>query len=100
MSSNSPHDRRQEDQDDEMAQEYDFSGGVRGKHALAMQQGYTITIKRSDGTQEVREVMPRPGMVVLDPDIRAYFPDSEAVNRALREVIQHMPPPHTPSETR
>ena len=70
-----------------MAPEYDFSQGVRGKHAAAMRDGYKMVIHHSDGTTEVREVTPRPGTVVLDPDVRAHFPDSEAVNRALRKLI-------------
>jgi len=27
------------------------------------------------------------GSVVLDPDVRAYFPDEESVNNALRTLI-------------
>jgi hypothetical protein len=90
----------QPDHNDDMAPEYDFSHGVRGKHARTMRNGYTMVIQRSDGTSEVREVVPRPGMVVLDPDVRAYFPDSEAVNRALRGLISLVPQPPTPSATR
>lgn len=85
---------------DDMALEYDFSHGVRGKHAQAMLSGYTMVIHRGDGTTEMREVEPRPGIVVLDVDVRAYFPDSEAVNRALRGLIRLFPQPPTPSETR
>ncbi len=35
-----------------MLPEYDFSGkkGVRGKHSLAMQKGYTVQIENEDGT--------------------------------------------------
>lgn len=89
-----------QDQNDNMAQEYDFSHGVRGKHAAAMRNGYSMVIHKSDGTTEVREVAPRPGTVVLDPDVRTYFPDSEAVNRALRGLISLLPQHPTPSETR
>ncbi len=85
--------------EDDMAPEYDFSHGVRGKHAQAMRSGYTMVIHRDDGTTEVRDVAPQPGTVVLDPDVRAYFPDSEAVNRALRGLIRLFPQPPTPSET-
>ena len=74
--------------DDDIAAEYDFSGGMRGKHATAMRAGYHITIHNADGTTEVREVTPAPGTVVLDPDVQKYFSDSEAVNRALRELIE------------
>jgi hypothetical protein len=81
-------------QDGETAPEYDFSHGVRGKHAKAMRGGYTMIIHKSDGATEVREVAPRPGTVILDPDVRAYFPDSEAVNRALRGLINLIPQQH------
>ena len=73
--------------DNNMRAEYDFTGGVRGKHYGAMQAGYTITIHKADGTTVVKDVMPKKGAVVLEPDIRAYFPDSESVNRALRCLI-------------
>lgn len=78
-------------EDDDMRAEYDFTGGVCGKHYKAMQAGYTITIHKADGTSVVKDVMPREGAVVLEPDIRAYFPDSESVNRALRCLIPLLP---------
>ncbi len=65
--------------------------GVRGKHYKAMQAGYTITIHKADGTTVVKDVMPKEGAVVLEPDIRAYFPDSESVNRTLRCLIPLLP---------
>ncbi len=73
---------------DEMRPEYDFSDGVRGKHYRAYREGHTVTIHRSDGETETRHYAPEPGMVALDPDVQAYFPDSESVNRALRGLIQ------------
>lgn len=76
---------------EEMRPEYDFLGGVRGKHAKAMQAGYTITIHHEDGTTTVQEVAPRKGTVVLEPDVLAYFPDSAAVNHALRTLIALFP---------
>ncbi|MDI6817354.1 MAG: hypothetical protein QME41_09255 [Actinomycetota bacterium] len=80
--------------DDNMRAEYDFTGGVRGKHYGAMQAGYTITIHQADGTTVVKDVMPKEGAVLLEPDIRAYFPDSESVNRALRCLIPLLPKKH------
>lgn len=47
--------------------EYDFSGGVRGKHAARYAKGTNI--------------------VVLDPDVAKAFPDSAAVNEALRDLM-------------
>ncbi|RPI79136.1 MAG: hypothetical protein EHM45_04100 [Desulfobacteraceae bacterium] len=70
-----------------MRAEYDFSGGVRGKHYRAMQAGHTITIHKEDGAIITKDVMPKKGAVVIEPDIRVYFPDSESVNRALRCLI-------------
>jgi hypothetical protein len=80
--------------DNDMRAEYDFTGGVRGKHYGAMQAGYTITVHKADGTTVVKDVMPKKGAVVLEPDIRAYFPDSESVNRALRCLIPLLPKKH------
>lgn len=77
--------------DNDIRAEYDFTGGVRGKHYGAMHAGYTITIHKAHGTTVVKDVMPKKGVVVLEPDIRAYFPDSESVNRALRCLIPLLP---------
>ena len=74
-------------EDNDMRAEYDFTGGVRGKHYRAMQAGYIITIHKSDGTTVVKDVMPKEGAVVIEPDIRMYFPDSGSVNKALRCLI-------------
>ena len=74
-----------------MRTEYDFSGGVRGKHYRAMQNGYTIIIHKADGSTLVKEVKPAKGTVVLAPEVRKYFPDSESVNTALRSLIRLIP---------
>ena len=47
--------------------EYDFSGGVRGKHHEAYRRGTNV--------------------VLLDPDVAEVFKDSEAVNKALRLLL-------------
>ena len=52
---------------------YDFSNGVRGKYADAVQRGRSV--------------------VVLAPDVAASFPDSVSVNRALRKLIRRPPAP-------
>mgnify|MGYP001157803444 FL=1 len=51
----------------EMRPEYDFSGGVRGKHAARFAKGTNI--------------------VVLDPDVAKVFRDSESVNETLRALL-------------
>ena len=80
--------------DNDMRAEYDFTGGVRGKHCGAMQAGYTITTRNADGSIVVKDVMPKKGAVAIEPDILAYFPDSESVNRALRCLIPLLPKRH------
>ena len=54
-------------EDDEMLPEYDFSKGVRNPYAQRFQE---------------------LNMVSLDPDVKAVFPDSEAVNSALRTLMK------------
>jgi hypothetical protein len=53
---------------DEMRDHYDFSGGVRGKYAARYEQGANV--------------------VVLAPDVAEIFPDSIAVNEALRTLVR------------
>ncbi len=76
---------------DDMRSEYDFRGGVRGKYSQSMQAGYKITIHKEDGTTVVQEIRPGKGMVVLEPDVQRYFPDSDSVNAALRNLIELIP---------
>ena len=79
---------------DDMAPEYDFRGGVRGKHARAYREGHAVEIHRADGTTSVQHFTLAEGAVMLEPDVREYFPDSEAVNRALRGLITLIPSKH------
>lgn len=74
-----------------MRAEYNFTGGVRGKHYHATQAGYTITIHNADGTRVTKEVKPKVGAVVLEPDVRKHFPNSASVNAALRSLIRPIP---------
>ncbi len=73
---------------DGMRREYDFRGGVRGKHYRALQGGYTITVRRADGTKLVKHVKPAKGTIILEPEIRKYFPDSDSVNTTLRSLVR------------
>ena len=50
-----------------MKDDYDFSKGVRGKYAKQIAGGTNV--------------------VVLDPKVAKQFPTSEAVNKALRKLI-------------
>ncbi|MBI4551393.1 MAG: hypothetical protein HY710_03945 [Candidatus Latescibacteria bacterium] len=79
---------------DDMRPEYDFaqmSGGVRGKHYKAYREGHTVKIHKANGTTIVQHFRLDDGAVMLEPDVREYFPDSEAVNHALRCLIPLMP---------
>lgn len=77
--------------DEDMQPEYDFSKGVRGKHAQEMQHGYKVIIHKQDGTLEERDFTLPKGIITLDPDVQIYFPDSATVNRALRNLIDLIP---------
>ena len=77
--------------DDEMLAEYDFRGGVRGKHFEAYRRGHSVTIHKTDGTTDVQHFKLEDGAVMLEPDVREYFPDSETVNKALRGLIMLLP---------
>ena len=78
---------------DNMLPEYDFKGkkGVRGKYTNALKQGYSIRVTNGDGTVTVKQFVLRENAVVLDPDVKIYFPDSESVNQALRSLIKLIP---------
>ena len=60
--------------DDEMLPEYDFRGGVRGKHHEAYRRGHSVTIHQTDGTTDVRHFKLEDGAVMLEPDVREIFP--------------------------
>ena len=77
------------DNTNEMREEYDFSQGVRGKHYRAYRCGHTVQVTKADGTVEEHHFTLEDGAVMLDPDLRSRFPDSESVNRALRSLAAH-----------
>jgi hypothetical protein len=68
-----------------------MSGGVRGKYYQAYRSGHRVEIHKADGTTLVQSFTLEDGAVMLDPDVRPYFPDSDAVNRALRSLIALIP---------
>jgi hypothetical protein len=59
--------KNEKEHDPDMLPEYDFSGGVVGKYAARYAKGTNV--------------------VVLEPDVALAFPNSEAVNRALRQLM-------------
>jgi hypothetical protein len=72
---------------DEMRAEYDFSNGVRGKHAKLLKKGHKTIVHKIDGSAVITETRP----IILDPEVKKYFPTSRAVNKALRGLIELMP---------
>ena len=76
-----------------MEPEYNFTGnkGVRGKYYRAYRQGQKVRIEREDGSVTVQYFTLEDGAVMLEPDVRKYFPDSEAVNKTLRSLIELIP---------
>lgn len=98
MSKKNPESNSLEDND--MLPEYDFSGGVRGKHHQTYREGHTVKIHESDGTVTVQHFTLEEGAVLLEPDVREYFPDSEAVNKALRGLIALIPEKRQEIETK
>ena len=62
--------------DEDMLPEYDFVGGVRGKHHEDYKAGTNV--------------------IFLEPDLAKVFPDSASVNRVLRLLLnlasENVPP--------
>lgn len=79
--------RTKKTKSDEMRAEYDFSKGVRGKYFRSLEKGYTVHVHQSDGTTVVNHYTLAEGTVLLAPDVREYFSDSQSVNEALRSLI-------------
>jgi len=77
-----------------MRPEYDFStmkGGVRGKYYKAYRDGHKVIIHKEDGPDLVQYFKLEDGAVMLEPDVRKYFPTSQAVNEVLRALIKVIP---------
>ena len=82
------------DDPDKMKAEYDFSkmkAGVRGKYSKAYRSGHEVRIHKKNGSTEVQFFGLKDGAIMLDPDVRTYFPNSDAVNKALRALITIIP---------
>jgi len=68
--------------------EYDFNKAERGKFYRSLDKGYIVRVHQGDGTIVVNHYTLAEGTVLLAPDVREYFSDSETVNDALRSLIQ------------
>ena len=78
---------------DSMLPEYNFTGkkGVRGKYYQTYQQGHTVKVYHENGSIIEQYFTLEEGSVMLEPDVREFFPDSESVNKALRTLIALIP---------
>ena len=76
--------------DGEMRDEYDFSQAERGKFYRPLDKGYKVHVNQGNGTVVVNHYTLAEGTVLLAPDVREYFSDSQSVNEALRSLIQLM----------
>lgn len=75
---------------EDMKAEYNFSSmkrAVRGKYYKAYRDGHKVVIHKVDGTTSVQYFKLEEGAVMLEPDVRKYFSNSESVNKALRSLI-------------
>ncbi len=61
-------------EEDTMREEYDFSGGIRGKHYKAYRQGHTVHIHKMNGTTESHYFTEAEGSIMLHPDVKLHFP--------------------------
>ena len=78
-----------------MQAEYDFSKAERGKYYRSLEKGYTVRVHQSDGNTVVNHYTLAEGTILLAPDVREYFSDSQSVNEALRSLINLIPEKRT-----
>lgn len=71
------HKARSRGNGDDLRAEYDFSGGVRGKHAARYAEGTNV--------------------VLLDPDVAEAFPNPATVNEVLRALAPFVRPQKGPT---
>ncbi|MDZ4859423.1 MAG: hypothetical protein SGI88_10630 [Candidatus Hydrogenedentes bacterium] len=95
MKKNSPKVRGQKK--DDLLSNYDFSGGVRGKHHRKYRVGHALSVKKQDGSVSTRFFTLKDGAVMLDPFVREHFPDSKSVNKHLRALIPIVPKKRKPT---
>ncbi|AFZ53443.1 hypothetical protein VKI21_16820 [Cyanobacterium aponinum UTEX 3222] len=82
--------------EDNLREEYDLTelkNPVRGKYYQQYQKGHSVTIHYEDGTRKTEYFPPENNsdIIILDPDVKKYFPDSESVNSTLRSLIKLIP---------
>ena len=80
---------KKKNENKDMREEYDFSGGVQGKHFKEYRSGHSVRITKRNGTTETHLFTEAEGSVMLNPDVKRHFHNSESVNKALRSLIDH-----------
>jgi hypothetical protein len=87
-------DKIQDQLEDDLREEYDLTqlkNPVRGKYSQQYREGHSVTIYYEDGTKIVEHFPPQNDVIILDPDVKKYFPNSESVNNALRHLLSAIP---------
>ena len=64
---------------------------VRGKYYQQYREGNSVTIHHEDGAETIEHFPARNDVIILDPDVKKYFPNSESVNSTLRSLIKLIP---------
>ena len=54
--------------DPDVLEKYDFGQGIKGKYSQKYNEGTNV--------------------IVIEPDIKKYFPDHDSVNQALRSLVE------------
>ncbi len=72
---------------DEMLDKYDFGSqkGIRGKYSKAYKSGHSVRVY--DGDKLVSDEY----FATIEPEVRAYFPNSKSINNALKKLISIIP---------
>lgn len=72
---------------DIMRDEYNFTGkkASRGRYARSYREGHTVRIYNGE------KLISDEFFAAIDSDVREYFSDSKAINKALRALISVLP---------
>ena len=80
-----------------MRKSYDFSNAVQGAHYKRYAQGHSVRLIDEEESQTpelacdlrtAENSLQKSDLISLDPDVKAAFADSQAVNEALRLLIK------------
>ncbi len=78
-----------------------MKGAVRGKYYKSYHAGHKVVIHNEDGSTSVLYFKLEDGAILLAPDVRKHFTNSESVNKAPRSLIAIIPTrKRTPAHTK